>query len=158
MSVTIVTITQLSRINNFIHLKNQIISQTHQPKTWIIVNGSKNDEDAMQLELFLEEQNIKNIVDDYIYISRTDRSFANMHNDAFLCCNNEYVTLMEDDEYYQPTYLENNIMALSNSDKMIAGCSKIYLWDENDEQLYKWCYDCGEGHTTMQHWCLRHHI
>ena len=148
MSVTIVTITQFSRIKNFTYLKDQILNQVYKPMTWIIVNGSKTDDDAILLKEFLNTQNINTIVENYIYISRTDRNFAEMHNVAFSHCVTDYVALMEDDEYYQPTYLENYINELSKSDILIAGCSKLYLWHEKKQQMYKWICNISNGHAT----------
>lgn len=147
-TITVVTLTQHCRQHNFLYLKEQLLNQTHKPTTWIIVNGSKTNDEAILLEEFLLEQNINTIVENYIYIPRTDRCFADMYNVAFEHCVTDYVALMEDDEYYQPTYLSHHIKMLANSTMDIAGCSKMYLWNSIEKQMYKWIRKGYPGHAT----------
>ena len=131
--VSILTVTQYNR-NNTLKLLYEII-KTQTCKNileWVIVEGSKTVGDALLNKKLIEEMirtkinfNIKYVekkTDKELYIGAL-RNIAN--NEA----EGDILVWMDDDDYYFNTYVEHALDTLTKSKYLLAGCSKLYLYD-----------------------------
>ncbi len=138
MSVSIITITQLSRNKCLQNLKILIENQDY-PNIieWIIVEGSKSEVDAIEnhFNILQLQKNFKKIP--IKYIEYDNSSFAELHNKANSNCNGDIIVIMEDDDYYPPTRISHAVEKLINSNYLIAGCSGIYMFVFKTNKLYK---------------------
>lgn len=140
LSVSIITITQLSRFESlnilFDLIKNQSYSNIIE---WIIVEGSKNTSDAE-----INKININTLIDktkssiNFIikYIEyKPDIKLGELRNIGNLTCTGDITVCMDDDDYYPPTRVSHAVKKLSDSNYKIAGCSNHYMYDYNLKML-----------------------
>jgi glycosyltransferase involved in cell wall biosynthesis len=149
-SVSIVTITQYSRFHCLQNLYNLIRLQDYTNiREWIIVEGSKNIEDAninkinineLKKELQTEGKNSFDII--YIeYSGPTHLSdLRNLGNEK---CSSDIIVCMDDDDYYPCKKVSSivksfhTIHSIGNIDYKISGCSPMYMYDYDFKKLYK---------------------
>jgi hypothetical protein len=144
-SVSIVTITQFSRFNcleNLFHLIK--LQDCTNIKEWVIVEGSKNINDAL-----LNKRNINFLINnlnpfDIKYIEYTGSTYlSNLRNLGNNSCTCDIIVCMDDDDYYPPTKISSllqsfkNRNSISKFDYKIAGCSAAYMYDYDLNKLYK---------------------
>jgi len=149
--VSIVTITQYSRFECIKNLYEIIRRQDYKEIVeWIIVEGSQNIDlrikNVRQIEDF-----ISNIISDEIttYLIKPDKSFLlsdlrNIGNDAV---QGDIIICMDDDDYYQPIYVSHAVTMFNKYNRLISGCSSIYIYDYLLDKLYK-CKGFHNNHTT----------
>ena len=132
-SVSIVTITQLNRYNCLLILRDLIKQQTYKNiKEWIIVNGCKNINEGKQLDdILLQFKNISNdftikIICIKYYNSST---LGDQRNRGNRLCTGDIIVCMDDDDYYPSCRVEHAVDNLVNSSYLIAGCTKMYIYD-----------------------------
>lgn len=138
-SVSIVTVTQHKRIECLMILKDLIKEQTYKKIIeWVIVEGSATKEEA--------EKNKKNIIamqDDieikivYVPYEEGKNQIGYLRNLGNRNCKGDIVVCMDDDDYYFPMRVEHAVTELCATNKKIAGCSDIILYDYIVEKLYK---------------------
>jgi glycosyltransferase involved in cell wall biosynthesis len=155
VSVSIVTITQYSRFNCLKNLYNLIKLQDYTNiKEWVIVEGSKNTNDA-----YLNKINL-NILKDYLspfeikYIEYTHEThLSDLRNIGNNACTCDIIVCMDDDDYYPPTKISSLVKSFANMNKIsktdynIAGCSAAYMYDYDLNKLYKF-KKIHNGHST----------
>jgi glycosyltransferase involved in cell wall biosynthesis len=151
-SVSILTITQHKRFNCLKNLYDIIQEQNYvNIQEWIIVEGSQNIDlkknNIKNIEDFINEKkdltNIKMrliLSDDILPLS----DLRNLGNDN---CNGEIIICMDDDDYYPPTSVTHTVEKLNKYNRLIAGCSAIYLYDFKQNKLYK-CKGYHNNHST----------
>lgn len=129
--ISITTVSQLGRFNTLQILKNLIEEQTffNYIIEWVIVETSKTKNDAKQNKSNIE--NLKNQTKINIkYIEYEENRILgkarNLTNDNAI---GDYIVCMDDDDYYHPEYVEHCVLELSKSDRLIAGCTGIYIYD-----------------------------
>ena len=132
-SVSILTITQYSRLHLFDNLINMVNSQTYTNIIeWVIVEGSKNKRDAQ-----LNKQNIfSNIHKSKIsikYVEYAQTVFAEKFNAGNNATCGEIIVVMEDDDFYPSTRVSHAVSKLVNQTDvdliLIAGCSPVFTFD-----------------------------
>lgn len=138
-SVSIVTVTQYKRKDCLRIMKDLIKEQTYKKIIeWVIVEGSATREEA--------EQNEKSIIamqDDlevkivYVPFEEGKNQIGYLRNVGNRNCKGDIVVCMDDDDYYFPTRVEHAVKELCATNKKIAGCSDIILYDYVVEKLYK---------------------
>jgi hypothetical protein len=150
IQVSIITITQLNRFDTLLILKKMINLQTYKYiKEWVIVNGSKNKEDGIKLDILINEM-IRMNKDPYNIIlvpyedNLTLGDNRNRGNDKVSC---EIIVCMDDDDYYPSTRVSHAVKQLSQSKFLIAGCSKLYLYDYDMNALIQ-SKGHGKYHST----------
>ena len=151
-SVSILTITQYSRrkcLENLIELiKAQIYNNIIE---WVIVEGSQNqadaDANADHLESQAEQLALLNLNVIYIQYQDKPRFLSDLRNDGNLKCRGDIIVCMDDDDYYPPTRVSHAVYRLSTSKKLIAGCSKAYIYFYQTDQFFKY-KGFGENHST----------
>lgn len=158
-SVSIVTITQYSRFNCLKNLYNLIQLQDYTNiKEWVIVEGSKNKDDA-----YLNKLNINELKDeskknedifDIIYIEYTEPTYlSNLRNLGNNSCRYDIIVCMDDDDYYPCKKISalvksfDTINSNSKIEYMISGCSAMYMYDYDFNKLYKF-KKIHNGHST----------
>jgi len=153
-TVSIVTITQYSRRKCLENLRELIKDQIYKNIIeWVIVEGSKTQEDADNNAEYLESQADQlallelNVI--YIpYKSRNDEPHAlsDLRNESNLRSKGDIIVCMDDDDYYPPTRVSHAVYRLNTSKKLIAGCSKNYIYFYETDQFFKF-KGFGENHS-----------
>lgn len=146
-TVSIVTITQLSRAKCLANLLEIILSQTyHNIIEWVIVEGSKSQADA--------DQNKKQIMDmtahtpfKIVYVEYSGNALSDLRNSGNIQCKGDIIVCMDDDDYYPPNRVMHAVKMLEGSPKLIAGCSAAYMYDYYTQSLYKF-KPFGPNHST----------
>lgn len=149
MSVSLLTITQLSRNNYIINLCDFIKSQTYKNIIeWVIVEGSALEEDAiLNKDFIINKLNIiSNIPIKYIGFQH-DSKLSDLRNIGNSSCNGDIIVCLDDDDYYFPERVEDSVILLQNSSKQIAGCSNIYMYNYIQNKLYQF-NSFGKNHST----------
>jgi glycosyltransferase involved in cell wall biosynthesis len=148
-SVSIVTITQLSRYECLLILYDLIKSQTYTNiLEWVIVEGSPNEIDGEK-----NKTNIKHLQDshshafDIVYIHYTNKKLSDLRNLGNDFCKGDIIVCMDDDDYYPKERVKHAVESLENSSKLLAGCTDIYLYEYGFEKLYK-CFGFHQNHST----------
>lgn len=154
-SVSIIIVSQWKRhifINNLFDI---IKSQTYQNIVEIIiVNGTPIKEEHDMFESFLMTKIEQELTYNIKYISTSmvpfeDKKigrFRNIANDNALL--GDIIVCMDDDDYYQPTYIETCVNGLINNPSFqIVGCSALYMYDYDMDTIFK-LRNFSEFHTT----------
>lgn len=148
MSVSIVTITQITRFDCLLILKEIIEEQTYKNiLEWVIVEGSKTEEDAKlnkhNIEQLQEKTKIK--IKYVEYDGNTILGYLrNKSNDA---CSGDYIVCMDDDDYYFKERIEHAVNMLKTSKNLIAGCSGCMFYDYILDKQFK-SKTLNENHST----------
>ena len=136
-TVSILTVTQYSRRNHLLKLIEMIKKQDYQHiQQWTIVNGSINKKYANKCKRFILKHCRLNIPINYIEWKK-DRTFADMINIGNTHCTGNYISQMEDDEFYFSTHISHAVYTLNNSSYQIAGCSSVYIWNSLTNELFR---------------------
>lgn len=148
-SVSIVTLTQLKRFACIEILKDVIKAQTYQNIIeWVIVEGSKTDEDAKA-----NGENIRRLIASsdlqcpILYLEKkSGEKLGGLRNKGNKACSGDITVVMDDDDYYPATRVKHAVEQLQGSSKLIAGCSAMYIYDYTLEKLCKF-KGFGENHS-----------
>lgn len=138
-SVSILTCSQLSRINLLNILSSIIEAQTYDNIIeWIIVNGCIDDKEhdsfIFQVNKFINQKCKIVLVSDK-YITKTIGAFRNLGNRA---ATGDIIVCMDDDDFYFPTYIQTCVHSLSsNLSYDVAGCSGMLMYDIGLNIIYK---------------------
>lgn len=147
-TVSIVTITQLSRSKCLSTLYELIKSQTYTNiLEWVIVEGSQTHADGETNKI-----NIQKIRDshnqgkdcnkylnprDIVYIDFSNQKLSDLRNLGNDTCKGDIIVCMDDDDYYPKERVKHAVESLEKSSCLIAGCSDIYLYEYGMKKLYK---------------------
>ena len=132
LNVSIVTINQLCRSECLKNLYKLIKLQTYKNiKEWIIVEGSKNIEDATQNAIYVENIIKNNTIENMkiIYVKYSGKKLSDLRNISNNNCSQDIIVVMDDDDYYPPQRVEHAVDCLQQSNLLIAGCSDIYIYN-----------------------------
>jgi hypothetical protein len=146
LSASIITVTQLVRKECLLNLYELIKLQTYKNIIeWVIVEGSKNEQDAI-----INKQNITELITNHevnkpkhllnmkiIYIEYTGKALSDLRNIGNNKCSGNIIVCMDDDDYYPPERVSHAVEVLQNSTALLAGCSDIYLYEYFMGKLYK---------------------
>ena len=59
----------------------------------------------------------------------------------------DFIVCMDDDDYYPPKRVEHAVESLHNSDKDMAGCTKLIMYEMDLNTIYQW-KGFGKNHST----------
>lgn len=137
-SASIITITQFKRFECLLNLYELIKIQTYKNIIeWVIVEGSKNKDDADK-----NKNNIKIIIDKeknfkIIYVEYSGVCLSDLRNKGNTTCTGDIIVCMDDDDYYPCERVEHAVESLEKSNCQIAGCTDIYMYEYLMGKLYK---------------------
>jgi glycosyltransferase involved in cell wall biosynthesis len=150
-TVSIITVTQLSRSDCVKNLSHLIKLQTYENIIeWVIVEGSQTENDGIQ-----NSGKIKDISKEFqlhtpiniVYLGYTGEPLSDLRNNGNIICKGDIIVCMDDDDYYPRERVEDAVYKLENSSCLIAGCSDIYMYDYYLNILYK-CRKIHKNHST----------
>ena len=161
-SVSIVTITQLSRRECLLNLYELIKLQTYSNIIeWIIVEGSQLHKHAIINAIYINrliEKNKEEIQEDIkeeiqentskdsqektnkmniIYCEYSGQKLSDLRNLGNNTCKGDIIVCMDDDDYYPIERVSHAVIRLNKSKKQIAGCSDMYMYHYSNDKLYK---------------------
>jgi glycosyltransferase involved in cell wall biosynthesis len=146
MKVSIVTISQHRRFPVLQMLVKHILAQTVQPNEWVIVEGSKNAEDAA-----LHAANIATLSLPFPihYLPfQEGLKLGGLRNRGNQACTCDITVCMDDDDYYPPNRIEHVLDRFRKYPQMnIAGCSNVLVYDYSLKRLYQ-CTGFHANHGT----------
>jgi glycosyltransferase involved in cell wall biosynthesis len=130
-------------------IKNMIKCFDHQdyPKNlieWIIVDDGT---DSIK-DLVASHPNVK------YYKYDTHMPLGLKRNTMHSFCTGDIIVYMDDDDYYPPTRISHAVSMLVNSQKLIAGCSELYMYVNNRKQMYQ-LGPYGPNHATAGTFCFK---
>jgi len=131
VTVSLLTITQGSR-TTFLQLQiKNILAQTKLDlvKEWVIVDGSKSKEDSDCLQAFLDTLSTDKLPPIIRVEYVEGRRLGGHRNAGNAATTGDIIICVDDDDYYQPIYIEHAVATLQKSKKLIAGCGPIFLYD-----------------------------
>ena len=148
-TVSIITITQLKRFNCLEIARDLIKDQTYKNIIeWVIVEGSKTQEDAK-----LNSYNIKQLIENsgldlqIVYVEWANGKLGELRNRGNKSCKGDITVVFDDDDYYFSDRVEHAVDKLTNSTAKIAGCSAVLIYDYFLNRLYKF-KSFGPNHST----------
>lgn len=123
--ISIVTVTQLCRKETIKLTATYINYQTYKDKIkeWVIVEGSKNEEDAEKNKKYIDDLSC-DVQIKYIPFVENSKIGA-LRNRCNKNANEEYIVCMDDDDYYSNTYIEEHFKALQKTE--LSGISDTYM-------------------------------
>jgi glycosyltransferase involved in cell wall biosynthesis len=140
--VSILTITQYNRFMNLKLLYHIIQRQQYvQIKEWVIVEGSQEqvlcEKNIMNINDFINEKNECTDIEMRYIVPESIVPLSNLRNIGNDNCKGDIIVCMDDDDYYPPTRVPYAVKMLTKYNRLIAGCSGIYMYDYSKEKLYK---------------------
>jgi glycosyltransferase involved in cell wall biosynthesis len=111
---------------------------------WVIVEGSKNKEDAIKNNELIKTLNSTVKI---VYVEYTGKKLGELRNIGNKSCVGDIIVCMDDDDYYPPERVQHCVESLEKSGYLIAGCSALYLYEYFMGKLYKF-KGFGERHST----------
>lgn len=138
-TVSIVTISQKKRHEYLKILMELIQNQTYTNIIeWVIVEGTQSEEERIQHKILMDNFVENSVLTFPVRFIDTPlfTKLGELRNMGNFSCNGEITVCFDDDDFYPKTRVEEAVRVLSNSEKLIAGCSSHYLYDYNLEKLY----------------------
>ena len=154
-TVSIITVTQIKRQKTIAITADLIKQQTYKSIIeWVIVEGSKTLEEALENEKFIKtlSSDVPIVyipaykIQDGDFIFNNDK-LGNLRNIGNSACKGDITVCMDDDDYYPPTRVKHCVEMLNSSKCLIAGCSGKYLYDYDLERLLSF-KQFGPNHST----------
>ena len=129
--VSILTVTQYNRHETLKLLFEIIKNQTcNTILEWVIVEGSNNLNDACLNKKLIKNMSHSDFNIKYIEKKEDTESYIGaLRNIANKEAEGDILVWMDDDDYYFNTYVEHCVDTLNASSFLLAGCSKLYLYD-----------------------------
>jgi hypothetical protein len=153
--LSILLVTQHQRIPLLELFLENFLNQTklNLVKELVIVNGSQNEFEHDELELFINLQ-IKPIIEEkeiivkYLPTKNLNcwKKIGKYRNLANQVAEGDFFLWMDDDDYYHPTYFEEAFSGWKISGKQLVGCSANYIYDNYYKCFFK-SLGFGPNHT-----------
>jgi len=153
--VSILLVTQRKRINFLELFMENLFNQTklNLVTEIIIINGSPNELEHDELELFIlsqmkplfEEKHIllKYVPTKKLNIWKKIGAYRNLANKE---AEGDFFLWMDDDDYYHPEYIEEALLCWKKNNHQLVGCSANYIFDHYYNKVFK-CSGFGPNHT-----------
>lgn len=163
VTVSLITISQYSRID-FLKIATQCIREQIVKssacvlpnndfiKEWIIIDTSNVSYQPTEEDLidYIKELSQDQVLPHIIYRKAIRTNIGGWRNQANRLVTGDIVVCIDDDDYYYPTMVSECIKALTSSECLIAGCTKIMMYDCHFDRVYQ-CIgftDLVKHHTT----------
>ena len=146
LSVSLLTITQYSRRDCLSNLAMLIQQQVYKNIVeWVIVEGTSDKEDSIKNAKLISE--LKSDIPIHFIRSVSGQALSDLRNAGNEICSGDIIVCLDDDDYYPPTRVSHAVYRLQNSAKLIAGCSKAYIYFYQTGQFFQF-KSFGKGHST----------
>ena len=151
-SVSIVTISQYERKDCLMILADLVNNQTYDAIIeWIIVEGSPTVELANLNQIFIESLR-KKVKFRIKYIEfEAGARLGRLRNKGNDNCSGEIIVCCDDDDYYPPDRVEHAVSRLMASDRLIAGCNLMFMYDYILERLFQYKGFYNSRRELMEH-------
>ena len=150
-TVSIITVTQYKRFECLGILLDLIKFQTYTNIIeWVIVEGSKTDNDAEEnkkcINMMIEEKQ-NELMFKIIYIGyKSGAKLGELRNIGNKTCSGMITVCMDDDDYYPINRVEHCVSKLIKSPCKIAGCSANLMYDYDFDILVQ-IKQVGQSHS-----------
>ena len=146
MTVSVVTISQRGRFPVLKILVKILLSQTIKPNEWVIVEGSKNEEDA---KLHAEDIATIKVPFTLRYLPyEAGLKLGGLRNRGNEACKSDIIVCMDDDDFYPSDRIEHVVEQFRRNPSInIAGCSNVLLYDYSSKTMYQ-CIGFHGNHST----------
>ena len=150
--VSILTTTQFNRFECLKILYNIIQRQNYvQIKEWVIVEGSQNreqhDKNLENIKGFINEKMESTDIEMRLIETNMILPLSNLRNIGNDNCKGDIIVCMDDDDYYPSSRVSHAVKMLNQDSRLIAGCTKMYLYDFLEDKLYKF-FGYHNNHST----------
>jgi len=141
--VSILTITQHSRFKNLQLLYHMIQRQEYfQIKEWVIVEGTQDvdlhEKNVKNISDFIDEKMICTDIEMRLIVSDTIVPLSCLRNIGNDNCKGDIIICMDDDDYYPPSRVPHAVTMLNKYNRLIAGCTSMYMYNYPQDKLYKY--------------------
>jgi glycosyltransferase involved in cell wall biosynthesis len=126
---------------------NSLVNQTF--TDWVCELHNDDPQDSFP------EDYLRNLNDErFIYLLH-DHTYGALRafNLMYQGCNEQYVSLLEDDNWWEPQFLESLIRQLDKHKKVQVAWSNMYLWKENPDKSWSFLestvWPVAEGKTSI---------
>jgi glycosyltransferase involved in cell wall biosynthesis len=148
-SVSIVTVSQYARRYCLTNLSDLINAQIY-PNIieWVIVEGSQDAADALANEKYILALTERSTIANIMYVPfKAGRQLSDLRNVGNQSCSGDIIVCLDDDDYYPPTRVSHAVYRLTNSEKLLAGCSQSYIYFYATGEFFQ-SKSYGKGHST----------
>ncbi|AII17204.1 putative glycosyltransferase [Aureococcus anophagefferens virus] len=136
------------------NIKNQTYNRFI--KEWIIVSADKNwnKEDFNLCMQNLQNQTKIKIIYKYLEDSNENIGFLRNSLNDMISSETNYILAFDDDDYYQPQYIEHSIKSMRKTGKLAAGCTSHIMYDVDLQSFFQF-KGFAQNHTVNN--CLSYH-
>ncbi|WP_158849969.1 glycosyltransferase family 2 protein [Algibacter sp. L1A34] len=112
---------------------NSVLNQTYTPIEIIVVDDNHNDDYKIETRKILEPYIAENKI---IYISHnSNQGGCVARNTGAFAAKGDYIAFLDDDDFYEPTKLEEQIIFLNQNISLDACMCSMFRIDENNQQI-----------------------
>jgi len=135
-SVSLLTVTQLSRHQSLLILRDLVQDQTY-PNIleWVLVEGSPTKEAALQNAKSI--QALASTIPIRYIGTEGGLSIGVLRQMANEAAKGDIRVVLDDDDYYPCERVEHAVTRLQESNKQLAGCSQMLLYDYQLKKLFQ---------------------
>jgi glycosyltransferase involved in cell wall biosynthesis len=112
-----------------------------QIKEWVIVEGSQEevlrDKNIININEFINEKMEQTDIEMRFIVPESIVTLSNLRNIGNNHCKGDIIVCMDDDDYYPPTRVPHAVKMLTKYNRLIAGCSGMYMYNFSKDKLYK---------------------
>ncbi len=157
LSVSIVTVSQFSRVN-FLKILAKCIKRQDYTNIieWVIVDTSHNgyQSSVQDLSETIESFQTDSKLPKIVYFKSAKENIGGWRNESSMLVSGDIVVCMDDDDYYPPQRVSHAVEKLQGKSALIAGCDKMLFYDIHFGKLYLF-KGFGNNHSTnncMAYW------
>jgi glycosyltransferase involved in cell wall biosynthesis len=112
-----------------------------QIKEWVIVEGSQEqvlrDKNIININEFIDEKMEQTDIEMRFIVPESIFPLSNLRNIGNDHCKGDIIVCMDDDDYYPPSRVPHAVEMLTKYNRLIAGCSGLYMYNYSKEKLYR---------------------
>jgi glycosyltransferase involved in cell wall biosynthesis len=146
MKISVVTISQRGRFPTLQILVKHLLSQTIKPHEWVIVEGSKTEEDAALHAADIATIHVPFTVNYVPY--KPGLKLGALRNRGNQACTGDITICMDDDDFYPTDRIQHVMEQFKKHPTLnIAGCTNVLLYDYTNKVFYQ-CIGFHPNHAT----------
>jgi glycosyltransferase involved in cell wall biosynthesis len=143
-TISLLTVTQWNRRTFLPLLRDMIEAQTVKADEWIIVEGSRDPEEAEANGLLVRA--LHSTIPIRYITEAAGAPLGTLRQTANKEAKGDFRIVMDDDDYYPPTRVAHAVERLRTSGLRLAGCSRMLTYDFNRDTLYQF-KSFGRNHS-----------